>query len=281
MNALPFLRCVALCILASLPARAEIDALSPVSRKEYDTLLQGHQGLLAKATQPLAKLGAGYAAALEKRKAAATAAGKEDQVVAADLAIAAFAAGTPPDAESSDPELAKLAKVYLAEKAKLEPAAKAQEMEAWRKHRYELERLTGRLTENDKAGDLKIVQAQIAATNRKIGVLEGKPQLPEGWDGEWQLDYNNKQRRLLKITATEPTVLKIEILSSSYSRNATYTATLDEDKGCFIAEHTEGPGGAQRWESYTLEGERILVRHWNPPHSYEKPDVQGTARRKE
>lgn len=281
MNALPFLRCVILCVLASLSARADIDALSPGTRKEYDSLVQGRQDLMAKAAQPLTKLGAGYSAALAKLKATATTANKRDQLVAVELAIHAFGEGTAPEAEPKDPDLAKLVKVYLDQKAKLEPAVKAQQAEAWRKHRYELEKLTGRLTQDGKAGDAEIIQKQITAANRAIGVLEGKPQLPEGWDGEWQLDYANKEHRLLKITADSPTTLKIDILSSSYSKNASYTATLDEAKGCYIAEHTEGKGGPQRWESYKLDGKKIIVHHWHPPASYEKPEVEATARLKE
>lgn len=159
--------------LPAHPGRAE-EELSSVAKFEHDLISGTHQEILQKIHQPITDLDTKYQAALEKRRADAQAAGKLDQVVEIDAAIKSFANGIPPNGESADPELAKLGKVYVEQRTKLESSFKPALVDAWNLHRRKLDGLVTRLTKEGKIEDAKLVRAEATRIDDTIAELSGK-----------------------------------------------------------------------------------------------------------
>ncbi|MCW1925514.1 hypothetical protein OKA05_23350 [Luteolibacter arcticus] len=148
--------------------------LSPAAQLEHDLISGTRDDNLKKIRQPVVDLDTKYKAALEKRRVEAQDAGKLDLVEQIDGAIKSFADGTPPAGESTDPELAKLGKVYIEQRAKLEASSKPALVEAWTFHRRKLEALVTRLTKEGKIEDAKAVRDEAASIDDTIAKLSGK-----------------------------------------------------------------------------------------------------------
>lgn len=175
------------CLLA-FPALAEISDLPAADGLEYDVIVRTHEDALAVVNQPLTKLGDNYRAAIVKRRAAAQAAGELKHVIEADNALKSFSAETLPTGNSTDPEIARLGKLYLAERAKILTALKAPRAIAWKKHRAEVEAFVIRLTKEDKIEEAKIVSEQIGVIDQTIAALTGKLAPPASMlnDTKWK-----------------------------------------------------------------------------------------------
>ena len=275
-----FLLCIGLCGTFPLPCSADPGNLSHAGRMEYDLTEEAHREALAKVREPLAKLDEKYLAALEKRKAAAQAAGELDAVIVADEALKSFAAGKTPEENAKDAEVAKITKVYLAEHKRISATLNAGTLAAWKKYRAAMEALVGSLTKEGKIEDAKIVREEIPAIDRSIAEL-GVVVSPDAakWNGEWDVKYVNNATRRLRIRMEDAKTLKIEAIGGDWEPKASFTAKFDETKGCFYAPQVAPEGTPLRSETYVLESKRILIRHWLPHEgaTYEKPSVRGTA----
>ena len=241
---------LALPVFLSLSAMADIEALSPAARMEYDIIGKTREEALARVNEPIARLGEKFAAALEKRKAAVQAAGKLDDVVRVEDALKSFAGGELPTGESADPEIAKLGKVYLAERAKLVASLKAPSAVAWTRHRAAVEALVASLTKEGKIEDAKTVREEIPAIDKTIADLTGKATdasfAASEWNGDWELKYDNDNTRSLHLTLEDAKTLRIQVTAGSWEPNISFTAQFDAEKKCFIAEQAAPVGTLRR-----------------------------------
>ena len=272
---LPF----ALLLALSITSAETPEHLSAPTRTEFTTIAANHQSALATVNQPLTKLAENYKSALNKQRDAAKAAGKLDQVVAAEEALQAFDEGKTGQTASSDPDIAKLAKVFTTEHEKLSGTLKTGQAKAWQKYSSDLAALVTRLTKEDKIDDAKIVREQLAAAELTFDNLTGKSSDAKAWDGEWSVDYSNNYTRRILITMREPGVLSIDAKEGTYEPFVSYKATWDPQKKCFIAPQTSR-AGKPRGESYELDGKTIKIRHWIDDGTFDKPTVTATAKRK-
>lgn len=270
---------LALIFALSIASAETPEHLSAPTRSEFNTIAANHQTALATVNQPLTKLAENYKAALNKQRDAAKAAGKLDRVVAIEEALQSLDEDKTGQASSSDPEIAKLAKVFATEREKISGTLKAGQAKAWQKYSSDLATFVAKLTKEDKIDDAKIVREQLSEAERTIDNLTGKSSDATAWDGEWNVDYSNNYTRRIQITMRDPGVLDIQAKEGTYEPYASYKATWDPQRKCFIAPQT-ARSGKPRGESYELDGKTIKIRHWIDDGTFEKPTVTATAKRK-
>lgn len=277
--------CCCLALVGFLPtsAFADSEGLPAEVRQEYDTICRSFDELLNEVNLPIAKLGTSYKAALEKHKLAAQASGNLQNVIASATALKSFDEGETPAGKSGDPEIDKLGNVYLAERAKLDEVLRGRQLAVWNKHRKDVDTLVKRLTKDAKIEAAKIVNYELEHTDSSIELLkkqsaksEEKP-IGQSWVGEWKVDFDNDTTRIMRITNQDLNNLNIEAVSGFYATGEKYSAKWDQERVCFIS--TRGTGESERSESYTLQKNQILIKHWWGKYTYEKPEVKGTARK--
>jgi hypothetical protein len=271
---------VALFHILLLHAMADISQLSPEAAMHYDVVTRAYKSSIAKACDPVTKLTEKFLGALEKRKSNAQVAGQLDQIIAIDKTIAAVNAGQLPEAETKDSEAAKLTKIYLGEHTRLTTAAKPALDAAAKKQHGELEILVSNLTKDGKIDDAKIVREELAASVAATSATA--PDMTK-WKGVWDVSYENKHTRRLRIEVKDATTLKFQVISGTWESGARYTARYEEAKKGFYAEQVANEGTPEgtppRCEVYTMEGNIMRIRHWiAAKDSYEHPTVIGSAK---
>jgi hypothetical protein len=227
--------------------------LAPATQLEHDLISGTHGDSLKKIRQPLADLDTKFRAALEKHRSETQAAGKLDGVVKIDQAIKSFDAGTPPTGESADPELAKLGKAYIEQRAKLEASLKPAFIEAWTFHRRKLEGLVSRLTKEGKIEDAKTVRDEAAAVEDTIASFSGKPVIKSAKDLILSKAWEAKQ------VGERPWTVK-------FRENGTATRSGgDKEKETVV------------WK-WKIEDEKVLWCHWlsNGWVKFEIPDLRAS-----